>query len=406
MQFRFSDHILDVERRELRRNGQLVPMEPQVFDLLLHLLRNRDRVVTKDDLLTAVWDGRIVSESTLTSRINAARKAIGDSGVAQRLIRTVPRKGLRFVADVATDHPVEPLTSSPTRDRPSIAVLRFANLSEDPEQEYFAEGIVEELITGLSRIKWLLVISRHSAFAHESGPFDIKTIGRGLGVRYVLEGSVRRAGEKVRVTGQLTETETGRHVWAGRFDGTWGDIFTLQDEMTMSVIGAVEPSLRRVETERARRKRPDSLDAYDLFLRALPFAATAMPDNADAALSLLERAIGLEPDYAVAHGMAAWCHEQRYLRAGLHAANREAPTARPRRTHTGQRRCDGPRPWRIRGRGDGARLRHRHRRTRRRPGPEPFLLPSVRLQCHRPRLDGRQRHCHRAWPARHPTQPL
>src|SRR5215469_10302104 len=137
MQFRFSDHILDVERRELRRNGQLVPMEPQVFDLLLHLLRNRDRVVTKDDLLTAVWAGRIVSESTLTSRINAARKAIGDSGVSQHLIRTVPRKGLRFVADVATDHPVEPPTSSsPTPDRPSLAVLRFANLSEDPEQDY------------------------------------------------------------------------------------------------------------------------------------------------------------------------------------------------------------------------------------------------------------------------------
>jgi TolB-like protein/tetratricopeptide (TPR) repeat protein len=324
MQFRFSDHILDVERRELRRGGQLVRIEPQVFDLLLHLLRNRDRVVTKDDLLTAVWEGRIVSESTLTSRINAARKAIGDSGVSQRLIRTVPRKGLRFVADVASDDPLEPPTSSLTRDRPSIAVLRFANLSEDPEQGYFAQGIVEELITGLSRIKWLLVISRHSAFAYESGPIDIKTIGRGLGVRYVLEGSVRRAGEKVRVTGQLTETETGRHVWAGRFDGTWGDIFTLQDEMTMSVISAVEPSLRKVETERARRKRPDSLDAYDLFLRALPFAATAMPDNADAALSLLEQAIGLEPDYAVAHGMTAWCHEQRYLRAGLHAANRDA----------------------------------------------------------------------------------
>jgi len=324
MQFRFADHILDVERRELRTGSQQVPLEPQVFDLLLHLLRNRDRVVSKEDLLASVWGGRIVSESTLTSRINAARKAIGDSGEAQRLIRTMPRKGLRFVADVATDHLAEPRTSSAIRDRPSIAVLRFANLSDDREQEYFTDGIVEEVITGLSRIKWLLVISRRSTLANEGGPINITTIGRELGVRYVLEGSVRRAGERVRVTGQLTETETGGHVWAGRFDGTWGDIFTLQDEITMSVIGAVEPSLRKVETERARRKRPESLDAYDLFLRALPFAATAMPENADAALDLLEQAIRLEPDYAVAHGMAAWCHEQRYLRAGLHVETRGA----------------------------------------------------------------------------------
>jgi hypothetical protein len=151
-------------------------------------------VVSKEDLLAVVWGGRIVSESTLTSRINAARKAIGDTGEVQRLIRTVPRKGLRFVGDIATDHRVETPTSSPTRDLPSIAVLRFANLSDDPEQEYFADGIVEEIVTGLSRIKWLLVISRHSAFACERGPIDIKTIGRELGVRYVLEGSVRRAG--------------------------------------------------------------------------------------------------------------------------------------------------------------------------------------------------------------------
>ena len=322
--FRFADCVLDVAPRELRRAGQLVPMEPQVFDLLLHLIRNRNRVVGKDDLLSAVWGGRIVSESTLTSRINAARKAIGDSGDAQCLIRTLQRKGLRFIGEMTDDYPLDRLPSPLASDRASVAVLPFANLSGDPHQDYFADGMVEEIITGLSRIKWLLVISRNSSSIYKGKPIDVRVVGRELGVRYVLEGSVRKFGDHVRVSGQLTDTATAAHVWAGRFDGTLGDIFALQDDMTMGVIGAVEPSLRRVEIERSRRKRPDSLDAYDLFLRALPFAATAMPEDADSALRLLEQAIRLEPDYAVAHGFIAWCHEQRYLRAGLRSETREA----------------------------------------------------------------------------------
>ena len=298
-----------------------VALEPQVFDLLVHLIRNRDRVVSKDDLLGAVWGGRIVSESTLTSRINAARKAVGDSGEAQRLIRTLPRKGIRFVGEVTDAAPAEPPPQHVPQDRPSIAVLPFDNLSDDREQDYFADGMVEEIITGLSRIKWLFVISRNSTFIYKGKPIDVKTVGRELGVRYVLEGSVRRSGNRVRVSGQLIETETAAHVWADRYDGTLGDIFALQDEMTMSVIGAVEPTLRKAEVERARRKRPDNLDAYDLYLRALPFASTAMPENADRALHLLEEAIRLEPDYAAVHGFIAWCHEQRYLRGGIACRN-------------------------------------------------------------------------------------
>jgi TolB-like protein len=324
VQFRFTDHVLDVARRELRRGGEPITLEPQVFDLLVYLIRNHDRVVSKDDLLEAVWGGRIVSESTLTSRINAARKAVGDNGEAQHLIRTSPRKGIRFVGRVTTDaQKVEPPLPMP-QDRPSIAVLPFDNLSNEREQEYFADGIVAEIITGLSRIKWLFVISRNSTFIYKGTPIDVKTVGRELGVRYVLEGTVRRSGNHVRVTGQLIEAETATPVWANRYEGTLGDIFALQDEMTMSVIGAVEPTLRKAEVERARRKRPDNLDAYDLFLRALPFAATAMPENADKALHLLEEALRLEPDYAIAHGFIAWCHEQRYLRGGLHAETREA----------------------------------------------------------------------------------
>jgi TolB-like protein len=324
MQFRFSDVVLDVGRRELRRGGETISLEPQVFDLLVHLIRNRDRVVTKADLLDSVWRGRIVSESTLTSRINAARKAVGDSGEAQRLIRTVQRKGIRFVGDVSDSESADPQPAEVISDRPSIAVLPFDNLSGDREQDYFADGIVAEIITGLARIKWLFVISRNSTFIYKGKPVDVKSVGRDLGVRYVLEGSVRRSGDQVRVTGQLIETETASHVWADRFDGTLGDIFRLQDELTMSVIGAVEPTLRKAEVERARRKRPDNLQAYDLFLRALPFAATAMPEDADKALKILEEAIRMEPDFAAAHGFIAWCHEQRYLRAGLRAETREA----------------------------------------------------------------------------------
>jgi TolB-like protein/tetratricopeptide (TPR) repeat protein len=325
MQFCFGEHVLDVARRELRRTGMPIALQPQVFDLLVLLIRNRDRVIAKDELIESVWGGRIISESTLTSRISAARKAIGDSGEAQQLIRTFPRKGIRFVGDV-----VEPVREPPPGlplphelHRPSIAVLPFENLSDDREQEYFADGIVAEIITGLARIKWLLVISRNSTFIYKGKPVDVKTVGRDLGVRYVLEGSVRRSGNHVRVTGQLVETETAAHVWAGRYDGTLGEIFALQDEMTMNVIGAVEPTLRKAEMERARRKRPDSLDAYDLYLRALPLAATAMPEDADRALPMLEEAVRLEPDYAAAHGFIAWCHEQRYLRGGLHGETRE-----------------------------------------------------------------------------------
>jgi adenylate cyclase len=212
----------------------------------------------------------------------------------------------------------------------SIAVLPFDNLSGDAEQEYFADGIVEEIIIGLSRIKWLFVISRNSTFIYKGRTIDVKAVGRTLGVRYVLQGSVRRFGNHVRVTGQVIETETAANVWANRYDGTLGDIFALQDELTMAVIGAVEPSLRQAEVERVRRKRPDSLDAYDLLLRALPLATTAMPEDAENAIRFLDDAVRREPNYAAAHGLLAWCHEQRYLRGGLQARARHDALAHAR----------------------------------------------------------------------------
>jgi len=218
----------------------------------------------------------------------------------------------------------------PLPDRPSIAVLPFANLSGDPEQEYFVDGVVEDIITGLSRIKWLFVIARNSSFAYKGKSPDIRQVGRELGVRYVLEGSLRKLGPRVRITAQLIDASSTAHVWAERYDRAIDDIFELQDEITLNVVGAIEPSLRQAEIERAKRKRPDSLDAYDLYLRAMPLAATAMPEDADKALQLLERAVALDPEYAVAHALIAWCHEQRYLRGGLHAETRAAASLHAR----------------------------------------------------------------------------
>jgi adenylate cyclase len=190
-------------------------------------------------------------------------------------------------------------------------------MSGDPDQEYFADGMVEEIITALSRIRWLFVIARNSSFMYKGQGVGVKQVGHELGVRYVLEGSVRKGGNRVRITAQLIDATNGTHLWADRFDGLIEDVFEIQDKVAISVAGVIEPTLRQTEIERARRKRPDSLDAYDLYLRALPHAFTAMPEDADKALALLGKAVELEPDFAAAHAIIAWCHEQRYLRGGL-----------------------------------------------------------------------------------------
>ncbi|MDQ3199436.1 MAG: transcriptional regulator [Verrucomicrobiota bacterium] len=212
----------------------------------------------------------------------------------------------------------------PLPDKPSIAVLPFANMSGDPEQEYFADGMVEEIITALARIRWLFVIARNSTFTYKGRAVDVKQVGRELGVRYLLEGSVRKGSNRVRITAQLIDATNGAHLWADRFDGLLEEVFELQDNVAISVAGVIEPTLRQTEIERARRKRPESLDAYDLYLRALPHAFTAMPEDADKALTLLVKAVELEPDFAAAHALIAWCHEQRYLRGGLQEETRNA----------------------------------------------------------------------------------
>lgn len=322
VRFCFGNYWLDEDRRELRRDGQLVELEPKVFDLLLHIVTNHDRVVGRDDLINAVWDGRVVSESAVATCINAARMAIGDSGEKQHLIKTLPRKGIRFVGALREERKDDHAASGPAPygasrslgllDRPSIAVLPFNNISSDPEQEYFADGMVEDIISGLSRTKWLFVIARNSSFAYKGKPIDVKEVARELGVRYVLEGSVRKAGNRVRITAQLIEAETGVHIWTERYDRLLDDVFALQDDLTESVIGAIEPSLRRVEIDRVMRKRPESLDAYDLLLQALPFTYRHIAEDADRAIPLLEKALALEADYAAAHAALAWCHHFRF----------------------------------------------------------------------------------------------
>jgi TolB-like protein len=305
--FWFDEFVLDTARRELRGAAGPIAVEPQVFDLLTYLISHRDRVVSKDDILAAVWKGRLVSESALTTRINAARSAIGDTGEAQHLIKTLPRRGLRFIGTVRE----EPEPTAASQDRPSIAVLPFTNMSGDPTQDYFADGMVEEIITALSRLRWLSVIARNSSFTYKGRAIDVKQVGRELGVRYVLEGSVRKAADRVRVTGQLIDARTGVHLWADRFDAMLEDIFDLQDRMTASVVGAISPRLGKAEIDRARRKPTESLDAYDYFLRGMANVHRWSRENSDEALRDLRRAIDLDPEFAPAYGLAARCYSQR-----------------------------------------------------------------------------------------------
>src|SRR5215475_6713169 len=349
MQFHFGNHVLDVDRRELRRGSNPVAVEPQVFDLLIYLVQNRDRVVSKDDLIASVWGGRIVSDSTLTSRINAARKAVGDTGGDQKLIRTIARKGLRFVgvvrAQTKGDEPVHVTGSLPDEireqscpglplpDRPAIAVLPFVNMSDDPEQEYFSDGISEDITTALSKLRWFFVIARNSSFIYKGKAVHMKQVAAELGVGYVVEGSVRKSGDRVRITVQLNDVATGSHIWGERYDRDLADVFAVQDEITEAIVAAIEPQIYAAENFRARRKPPDSMDAWDLVMRALlHFWRVTREDNV-VAQALLEKATALDPNYGQALGVLATSHTfsahmgWEEMAAAMPVAERAAATA-------------------------------------------------------------------------------
>nr|WP_294523829.1 winged helix-turn-helix domain-containing protein [uncultured Rhodopila sp.] len=300
----------------------------QVFDLLVHLVRHRDRVVSKDDLIATVWGGRIVSDATIDSRVKAVRRAVNDDGAAQRIIRTIPRRGVRFIAEVKEDaipppeaYELRPDVAAaastdlrsrnrealPLPEKPSIAVLPFINLSGDPAEDYFADGLVEDIIWALSRVRWLFVIARNSSFTYKGRSVDVRQVGRELGVRYVLEGSVRRAEQRVRVAAQLIDALNGVHVWADRFDAASQDIFELHDLVAGSVAGQIVPQVRRTEIERANRRSVHDLGAYDLLLRAIGQIHLHTAVSINEALVLLRRALAIEPEYALAAALIADC---------------------------------------------------------------------------------------------------
>ncbi|MCW8088293.1 winged helix-turn-helix domain-containing tetratricopeptide repeat protein [Sabulicella glaciei] len=321
--FHFASFTLDPRRAALiDRSGAEVVLRPKTFDVLWHLLANAGRLVSREELLTAVWPGVFVADDNLTGCVAEIRRALHDDG---RLLRTMPRRGYLLDAEVtrdgsptaqagsaesppsldrqisweATPRPLPPLV------RASLVVLPFSNLSDDPGQEYFVDGMTEELTTALSRVRWFFVIARNSAFTYKGRAVDVRQVGRELGVRYVIEGSVRRSDGHVRITVQMIETETGHHVWADRFDGTMEDIFALQDRVAEAVAAAVEPKLEAAEIGRAYTKPTENLDAYDLYLRALSRAYRFTRKDSDVAMSKLRQAVALDPNFALAKAFSA-----------------------------------------------------------------------------------------------------
>ena len=327
--YQFGPFRLDPDVGILFLGAEPTMLGQRAVALLRVLLAQPGTPVSKDVLMDAAWSGLAVEESNLTVQIAALRRVLAAEAGAERWIETLPRRGYRYVGPTVASNPnaesaaqISPALALP--DTPSVAVLPFENLSGDPEQGYFADGIVDDIITGLSRIKWLFVIARNSSFTYRGRPVDVKRVGRELGVRYVLEGSVRKVSDRVRINGQLVDAVTGMHVWTERYDRKFDDIFALQDEISVSVVGAIEPSLRQAEVARVKRKRPDSLDAYDLVLQAQPDIYSGMPERSTKALVLLEHALALDPSYALAHGFAAMGYHNRFLRAGLRGEDKAA----------------------------------------------------------------------------------
>ncbi len=307
MLYLFGDCALDTDRRELRRAAGLVPIEPQVFDILEYLIGNRARVVSKDDLRAAIWNGRIVSDSALTTRLNAARAAIGDSGEGQHLIRTLPRKGLRFVGDVREEprEAAQPAPSSTLPDKPSVAVLPFEAMPGEADLSGFADGLSEDITTGLSRIKAILVFARSTMFTYKGRPVDIREVGRDLGAQYVLEGSVRRSGTRMRITAQLIEAASGHHIWAERMDHASAGMFDSLDEITSSIVASVQTQVILNEGKAAATDGQPTESVGRLLARAWRQFLRLTEHSLADCRSLADRALQLDGDSGMAHRMIA-----------------------------------------------------------------------------------------------------
>jgi TolB-like protein/Flp pilus assembly protein TadD len=293
----------------LWRQDTLVPLGSRSAALLAALVEANGAVVTRADLLDRVWPGTAIEDSNLSVQVATLRKTLGTRPDGEEWISTIPRVGYRLLRDGGEHH----------NSMPAIAVLPFLNLSNDPEQEHVIDGIVEDLITALSRFRTFAVIARNSSFVYKDRAVDIRDIARALGVRYVLEGSARRAGQRMRVSAQLIDGASGAHIWAENLDGAFGDVLDFQDRLASRIVGSIEPQIRQAEIDRARRKRPDNLDAYDLYLRALHLTQSqrvVRVEDYDEAIRLAERAINLDENFAPVLAHAAWSHEKRLTRGG------------------------------------------------------------------------------------------
>jgi TolB-like protein len=307
---------LDANAAILFRGGSPVALGQRAIGVLRVLVERAGAPVSKDTLITSAWAGLIVEESNLPVQIAALRRALGEEPGGERWIETMPKYGYRFVGPVSPDNQTSTAASPPAATevlplpvQPAVAVLPFQNMSGDPQQEYFADGVVEEIITTLSRFRSLFVIARNSSFTYKGRSVDVKQIGRELGVSFVLEGSVRRSADRVRITAQLIDASTGAHLWADRFDGALADIFDLQDQIARQVVGLLVPKLEHSAIERAKRKPTESLGAYEYYLRgtAAIYRFTIREANVEA-LQMFRRAIELDPEFAAAYGMAAYCY--------------------------------------------------------------------------------------------------
>lgn len=298
----FGDFELDRRRGELRHGGDPVPVEPRVLDVIAYLAAHPGEVIDRDRLIDAVWGGRIVSDSAIASRINAARTALGDDGTAQKAIRTLPRRGFRFELEVA-ESARSPLAAA---GKPSVAVLPFDNLSGDPEQRYFSDGITDDIITELSRYSELFVAARHSSFAYRDG--GAGELAAGLDVQYVAEGSVRRAGDRIRVTARLSAPAAGQVLWSERYDREATDLFDVQDEITAVIVNTLAGQISREVHRRSLNKDAAAVDAYDHFLRAVDLNYRMDPDTVRAAREEAEAAVARDPGLARAHALIAWTH--------------------------------------------------------------------------------------------------
>lgn len=346
MKYRFASFELDLAQHELRRDGQAVHTEPQVFHLIVYLIRNHDRVVTKEELIETVWNGRIISEAAFSSRINGARRALGDNGTDQIFIRTLHRRGFRFVGEVeevigsdavalvsrTVDQPklvtgdagisaevselsnvVSEIVRSEAVKRPSIAVLPFDNLSNDSENDYFTYGLTEDIIRLLARNRWLSVISRHSTIEFQGLAIGVREVGIQLGAKYVMSGSVRKNEQMISISAELARSEDGKLLWSDKYDLQLDNIFDVQEEMARQIAATIEPELSKVEQQLAARKAPENLDAWDCYQRGLWNLWRFTSPGFDLAETYFQRSIDADPEFARGHGALSYVNVQRSL---------------------------------------------------------------------------------------------